>query len=123
MHDHHRRAAALWALLALAACDPTDPAGDDTSASPEACVARTLDDCEALAGCRLVYAQQGIADTGGEVCWGEERVAVACDAVQDCGDAMTPGAPESDPGDCWLFSNTCRPPGWGPCGDTGDCEG
>ena len=100
----------------------------DTVAAPAECAALPVDECADRDDCQQIMALE-IHERDGELCvdYGDERVAKGClDAGMMCGMAITYAAPADDPSDCWWFSNTCIPEGWGPCdplvGGVGECS-
>ena len=94
--------------------------GDDTTPTTD-CETVALSDCADHPDCTPAVASAlGFDPASGKTCWAEGRENVVCvprGTFGTCGDAETPGAPPDDPDSCYLFPNTCLPPGWTGCVD------
>ena len=113
---------ALFFILSILACGEkeTDTATEtDTEPNTEtdSCATISVEDCNNVDGCVTIAASPVIwSDEQECVLWANTVDEVGCIAVDSaCDTAITYAAQANDADNCYGFTNTCIPSGWGEC--------
>jgi hypothetical protein len=121
----------VTSILGLISCGATDDSALDsnqptttdsatqstTGTMPLQCDELSVEECLDGPDCRYINGRE-IHNRDSDPCldFSDDPVAKGCLASEmGCGEAETYAAPSGDPSDCWWFSNTCIPTGWGAC--------
>lgn len=100
------------ALLFMLACNGNTPdTGDTDPPDPPTAACEGIPEgaCGEIADCAIVL---------GTPCGGSIQFAGCTEApggALTCADVESGGEPPDEPGDCWLFSDSCVPDGWASC--------